>query len=60
MSRANKMQDYRRLIETVFEERRTISPETVGADVIAAVEAFLSGVEQGLQKDHVCNFNWLI
>lgn len=37
----------RRLIERAFESRASISPDSVGADVKAAVEAVISGLEQG-------------
>ena len=47
MNQANKFQEYRALIEAAFEERKTISPETAGAELVAAIEASISGLEQG-------------
>jgi 2,3,4,5-tetrahydropyridine-2-carboxylate N-succinyltransferase len=47
MNQANNIQEHRALIEAAFEERRTISPETAGADLVAAIEASISGLEQG-------------
>ena len=37
----------RKLIELAFESRATITPDTVDADLKAAVEASISGLEQG-------------
>jgi 2,3,4,5-tetrahydropyridine-2-carboxylate N-succinyltransferase len=50
MNQANSVQDHRSLIEAAFEERNSISPETAGPDLIAAVEASLSGLEEGLLR----------
>ena len=47
MSQANDRADHRELIEAAFEQRHTITPETAGTDLVAAVEASLSGLEQG-------------
>ena len=47
MNQANSMQDHRQLIEAAFEERNTITPESAGAGLVAAIEASISGLEQG-------------
>jgi 2,3,4,5-tetrahydropyridine-2-carboxylate N-succinyltransferase len=47
MNQTNNMQDHRKLIEVAFEERNTITPESAGADLVAAIEASISGLEQG-------------
>jgi 2,3,4,5-tetrahydropyridine-2-carboxylate N-succinyltransferase len=47
MSQVNNMQDHRDLIEAAFDERRTITPESAGADLVAAIEATISDLEQG-------------
>jgi len=47
MNHVNDMQNHRKLIEAAFEERKTISPETAGVDLVAAIEASISGLEQG-------------
>jgi 2,3,4,5-tetrahydropyridine-2-carboxylate N-succinyltransferase len=44
------MQDHRKLIEVAFEERNTITPESAGADLVAAIEASISGLEQGVLR----------
>lgn len=41
---------HRLIIEAAFEQRETISPESAGADLLAAVEATLSGLEQGVLR----------
>jgi len=50
MNQANNMQDHRKLIEAAFEERNTITPESAGADLVAAIEASISGLEQGVLR----------
>jgi 2,3,4,5-tetrahydropyridine-2-carboxylate N-succinyltransferase len=47
MNQAINMQNHRKLIEAAFEERNTITPESAGADLVAAIEASISGLEQG-------------
>jgi len=47
MNQANNIQEHRALIETAFEQRKTISPETAGTELVAAIEASISGLEQG-------------
>ena len=47
MNQANNFQEHRTLIEAAFEERKTISPETAGAELVVAIEASISGLEQG-------------
>jgi len=50
MNQANNMQDHRKLIEAAFEERNTITPESADADLVAAIEASISGLEQGVLR----------
>ena len=50
MNQAINMQDHRKLIEAAFEERNTITPESAGADLVAAIEASISGLEQGVLR----------
>ena len=47
MNQASEIQDHRKLIEAAFEERKTISPESAGVDLVTAIEASISGLEQG-------------
>ena len=47
MNQSNDIKHHRKLIEAAFEERKTISPETAGVDLVAAIEASISGLEQG-------------
>ena len=47
MNQSNDIKHHRKLIEAAFEERKTISPETAGVDLVAAIEACISGLEQG-------------
>ena len=44
------MQDHRKLIEAAFEERNSITPESAGAGLVAAIEASISGLEQGVLR----------
>jgi 2,3,4,5-tetrahydropyridine-2-carboxylate N-succinyltransferase len=50
MNQANNMQDHRKLIEAAFEERHTITPESAGAELVTAIEASISGLEQGILR----------
>lgn len=50
MNQANNMQDHRKLIEAAFEERNTITPESAGAELVVAIEASISGLEQGILR----------
>jgi len=50
MNQAINMQDHRKLIEAAFEERNSITPESAGADLVAAIEASISGLEQGVLR----------
>lgn len=50
MNRVNDTHDDRKLIEAAFETRKTISPESAGAALIAAIETSISGLEQGLLR----------
>ena len=50
MNQANNMQDHRKLIEAAFEKRNTITPESADAALVAAIEASISGLEQGVLR----------
>jgi len=43
----NKLHDQREIIEAAFEERKTITPENAGTELLDAIEASISGLEQG-------------
>jgi len=43
----NHTEQYRSLIESAFEQRKTICPQTAGTDLIEAIEATMTGLEQG-------------
>lgn len=47
MNQANNIQEHREIIEAAFEERKTISPESAGVELLTAIEASISGLEQG-------------
>lgn len=47
MHQMNELNNHRSLIEAAFEDRKTMTPETVDADIVAAVEATIAGLEQG-------------
>ena len=42
------IQEQRKLIETAFEDRKTITPESAGKELVTAIEACISGLEQGV------------
>jgi 2,3,4,5-tetrahydropyridine-2-carboxylate N-succinyltransferase len=44
------MKDHRDIIESAFEARNSISPESAGEDLLAAIEATISGLEQGVLR----------
>ena len=44
------MKDHREIIESAFEARNSISPESAGEDLLAAIEATISGLEQGVLR----------
>ena len=46
----NDTQDLQILIEAAFEERNSISPETAGEDLLTAIEASMTGLEQGVLR----------
>jgi 2,3,4,5-tetrahydropyridine-2-carboxylate N-succinyltransferase len=50
MNHSSNVDHHRSLIELAFENRRTITPETVEADTASAIEATLSGLEQGVLR----------
>ena len=41
------LNDQRSIIEAAFEQRNTINPENAGAELLTAIEASISGLEQG-------------
>ena len=41
---------HRSLIESAFEHRNTISPESAAAELVEAIEASISGLEQGILR----------
>ena len=41
------LHDQREIIETAFEERHSINPDNAGPEVLAAIEASITGLEQG-------------
>ena len=47
MNQSSNVNHHRNLIELAFENRKTITPETVEADTASAIEATLTGLEQG-------------
>ena len=47
MNPTNSMQNHRKLIEAAFDARKTISPESAGPELVAAIEATIAALEQG-------------
>ena len=47
MNSMKSLHDQREIIETAFEERHSITPENAGSEILAAIEASISGLEQG-------------
>ena len=47
MKQAINLQEHRDIIEAAFEERKTIRPESAGEELLTAIEASISGLEQG-------------
>ncbi|MGB5488540.1 MAG: 2,3,4,5-tetrahydropyridine-2,6-dicarboxylate N-succinyltransferase [Lysobacterales bacterium] len=50
MSTRNKLNDERAIIEAAFERRKTITPENAGKELLAAIEASITGLEQGILR----------
>ena len=50
MSNMNKLNDERAIIEAAFEGRNTITPENAGKELLAAIEASIAGLEQGILR----------
>jgi 2,3,4,5-tetrahydropyridine-2-carboxylate N-succinyltransferase len=42
------IQEQRKLIESAFEDRKTITPESADEELVTAIEACISGLEQGV------------
>ncbi len=47
MSYASNTEKYRSLIESAYENRTSLSPESAGTDIVEAIEASIAGLEQG-------------
>ena len=47
MNSMSNLHDQREIIETAFEERHSITPENAGSEILAAIEASITGLEQG-------------
>jgi len=61
MNQTSKPQQHRALIEAAFEKRNTINPESAGAELVAAVEETLSGLERGqLRVAEPCAAGWQV
>lgn len=61
MNIKNTLHDQRQTIEAAFELRNTITPETVSAEILAAIEASISGLEQGtLRVSEPVDGKWLV
>ena len=55
------MNDQRKIIEAAFEQRTTITPESAGAELLDAIEASISGLEQGaLRVAEPVNGGWQV
>ena len=55
------MNDQRKIIEAAFEERTTITPESAGTELLDAIEASISGLEQGaLRVAEPVNGEWQV
>jgi len=50
MNFINNLHELREIIEAAFEERKVISPESAGAELLAAIEATISALEQGILR----------
>jgi 2,3,4,5-tetrahydropyridine-2-carboxylate N-succinyltransferase len=61
MDLENTMNDQRKIIEAAFEERTTITPESAGTELLNAIEASISGLEQGaLRVAEPVNGEWQV
>lgn len=61
MNLTNSTEQHRALIEAAFEKRNTISPESAGEALVAAVEETLSGLERGeLRVAEPCAAGWQV
>ncbi|MDX2419115.1 MAG: 2,3,4,5-tetrahydropyridine-2,6-dicarboxylate N-succinyltransferase, partial [Xanthomonadales bacterium] len=61
MSNMNKLNDERAIIEAAFEGRNTITPENAGKELLAAIEASITGLEQGsLRVAEPVNNEWQV
>lgn len=47
MNPEKELHDRREIIEAAFEKRKIITPENAGSELLAAIEAAISGLEQG-------------
>jgi len=63
MMSPDNIEHHRSLIEAAFEQRRTISPESAGSELIEAIEVSISGLEQGVLRvaeQAVGSDDWLV
>jgi len=50
MNQSNNIQNDQEIIEAAFEKRATITPESAGVGLVAAIEATISALEQGVLR----------
>ncbi len=50
MNAVSHLEAQREIIETAFEARKSISPESAGPELVAAIEASITGLEQGVLR----------
>jgi len=50
MSPMNNLHDQCEIIEAAFEERHSITPENASSEILAAIEASIAGLEQGVLR----------
>ena len=50
MNTENDTQHLRAIVEDAFERRNTITPENAGAELLAAIETSIAGLEQGVLR----------
>jgi len=46
----NDLHNQREIIEAAFEQRKSITPESAGAELLAAIEASITGLERGVLR----------
>jgi len=50
MNPGDTLQDRREIIEAAYAARQSVSPETAGGDLVAAIESSIAGLEQGVLR----------